>query len=61
MKIKVNKWFLIKFKSFCTGKKSLTKETNIQNLTEWEKIFASKVINKEINLQNIQMAQAVQH
>ena len=52
MKTKVYKWLLIKFKSYCTEKeiinKTKQKKKQTKNLTEWEKIFASQVINKEL-------------
>ena len=39
IKTKINKWDLMKLKSFCTAKKT-TKKTKRQP-SEWEKIFAS--------------------
>ena len=45
IKININKWDLIKLKSFCTGKKSISK-VKIQP-TEWEKIRANEQLTKD--------------
>ena len=44
IKTKINNWDLIKFKSFCTAKKTVKKMKRPP--TEWEKIFATKTIDK---------------
>ena len=57
MKIKIDKWDIIKFKSFCTAKETISKMK--RQPSEWEKIFTNKANDKglisKIYKQNMQL------
>ena len=46
IKTKINKWDLIKLKSFCTTKKTISKVK--RQASEWEKIIANETTDKEL-------------
>ena len=46
IKAKMNKWDLIKIKSFCTTKKNISKVK--RQPSEWEKIIANEATDKQL-------------
>ena len=58
IKTKINKWDVIKLKSFCKAKGTTNKIK--RKPTEWEKIFVNDAIQEGIRLQNLQTAYGAQ-
>jgi len=58
IKAKINKWDLIKIKSFCTTKETISKVK--RQPSEWEKIIASEATDKQLISKILQATPAAQ-
>ena len=58
IKAKINKWDLIKLKSFCTTKKTIS--TVKRQPSDWKKIIENEATDKELISKNTQAANAAQ-
>ena len=59
IKTKINRWDVIKLKSFGTVKETINKVK--RQSSEWEKIIAKETTEKRNNLQNIQASHVAQY
>ena len=59
IKSKVNRWDLIKLKSFCTANKAISKVK--RKPSEWEKILANETTDKGLISKNIQVVHTAQY
>ena len=55
-KAKINRWDLIKLKSFCTTKETISKVK--RQPSEWEKTIANEATDKQLISKNIQATPA---
>ena len=59
IRTKINKWDLVRLKSFCIAKEIINRMKN--QPSEWEKIFATKAMDKGLIPKNIEAAHIAQY